>query len=146
QYYSNRLAKYRVPDRVQVSYVEFDYSNFLAQAKQELANLVTNLDMQVAQAYQQDPTNFLREMKATSLDDARTKVHDLRLKELQAQAARKKAGEFANPLYDMEPLKEENFEKVAKAQGLTVHVTAPFDRENGPKELEVAQEFTTRAF
>jgi hypothetical protein len=146
QYYSNRLAKYRVPDHVQVSYVEFDYSNFLAQATQELANLVTNLDLQVAQAYQQDPTNFLREMKATSLADARTKVHDLRLKELQAQAARKKAGEFANPLYDMEPLKEENFEKVAKAQGLAVHVTAPFDRENGPKDLDVAQDFTTRAF
>jgi hypothetical protein len=146
QYYSNRLAKYRLPDRVQVSYVQFDYSNFLAQAKQELGGLVTNLDLQVEQAYQQGGTNFLREMKATSLEDARAKVHDLKLKELQTQAARKKAGAFANPLYDMEPLRAENFDKLAKEQGLAVQVTAPFDQENGPKELEVGQEFTTRAF
>ena len=85
-------------------------------------------------------------MKATSLEDARTKIHDLKLKEIQAQEARRKAGEFANPLFDMEPVRAENFDKVAKEQGLTVHVTAPFDRENGPKELEVGQDFTTRAF
>jgi hypothetical protein len=145
QYYSNRLAKYRLPERVQVSYVEFDYSNFLAEAKQEMARM-TNLDMQVDEAYRQGGTNFLREMKAVSIEDARAKVHDLKLKEIQAQGARKKAAEFANPLFDMEPVRVENFEKVAKDQGLVVHVTAPFDRENGPKDLEVGQDFTTRAF
>jgi hypothetical protein len=145
QYYSNRLAKYRLPERVQVSYVEFDYSNFLAEAKQEMARM-TNLDIQVDEAYRQGGTNFLREMKAVSLEDARAKVHDLKLKEIQAQGARKKAAEFANPLFDMEPVRVENFEKVAKDQGLAVHVTAPFDRENAPKDLEVGQDFTTRAF
>jgi hypothetical protein len=145
QFYTNQLARYRLPDRVQVSYVQFDYSNFLAEAKQELAGM-TNLDEKIDEAYRQRGTNFLREVKAFSLEDARAKVREAKLKEFQAQSARKKAGEFAGPLIDMEPVRAENFEKVAKAQGLTVHVSAPFDRENGPKELEVGQDFTTRAF
>ena len=37
QFYTNRLASYRIPDRVQVSYVQFEFTNFLDQAKQELA-------------------------------------------------------------------------------------------------------------
>jgi hypothetical protein len=145
QFYSNQLARYRLPDRVQVSYVQFDYSNFLAQARQDLARM-TNLDDKIDTAYRQGGTNFLREVKATSLEDARAKLHELTLKESEASSARKKAAEFANPLFDMDPVRVENFEKVAKAQGLPVRVTAPFDRENGPKELEVGQDFTTRAF
>ena len=145
QFYSNQLARYRLPDRIQVSYVQFDYSNFLAAAKQELARL-TNLDMQIDEAYRQGGTNFLREVKAASLEDAHAKLRDARLKEFQAQGARKKAAEFANPLFDMDPVRVENFEKVAKEQDLKVYVSSPFDRENGPKELEVGQDFVTRAF
>jgi peptidyl-prolyl cis-trans isomerase D len=145
QFYSNRLASYRLPDRVQVSYVQFEFSNFVAEAKLELSRM-TNLDLQIDEAYRKDGTNFLRELKVASLEQARAKVHDLRLKELEAVNARKKAIEFANPLFDMEPVRVENFEKVAKEQGLTVHVSAPFDRENGPKELEAGADFAQRAF
>jgi peptidyl-prolyl cis-trans isomerase D len=145
QFYSNRLSTYRLPERLQVSYVQFDFTNFQAEAKQELAKM-TNLDLQIDEAYRQGTTNFLREVKAASLEEAKTKIRDLRLKEFEAQAARRKAGEFANPLFDMEPIRVGNFDDVAKKQGLTVHVTLPFDRENGPKELEVGQDFAQRAF
>ncbi|TAK91924.1 MAG: hypothetical protein EPO07_19510, partial [Verrucomicrobia bacterium] len=37
QFYTNQLANYRIPERVQVSYVKFGLSNYLAQAEQELA-------------------------------------------------------------------------------------------------------------
>jgi len=144
-FYTNRLASYRVPDRVQVSYVQFEYTNFLDQAKQELAT-VTNLDLKIDEAYRQGGTNFLRELNVASLEEARTKLRDLRLKELQAQFARKKAAEFANPLFDMEPIRVENFERVAKEQKLAVRVTAPFDRESGPQEFDVGADFATRAF
>ncbi len=144
-FYTNRLAAYRVPERVQVSYVQFEFTNFLDQAKQELARM-TNLDLQIDEAYRQGGSNFLRELNVASLEAARTKLRDLRLKELQAQLARKKGGEFAGPVFDMEPVRVENFEKAAKEQKLTVSVTAPFDREAGPSELEVGSDFVTRAF
>ena len=62
QFYTNRLAVYRIPDRVQVSYVRFDLTNFLAEANQELARM-TNLDLQIEEAYRQGGTNFLREVE-----------------------------------------------------------------------------------
>jgi len=145
QFYTNQLSNYRIPDRVQVSYVQFDFTNFLAQAKEDLARM-TNLDLQIDEAYHQGGTNFLRELRVASLEEARAKVKDGRLKEFEAQYARKKAGEFATPLIDMEPARVENFDKLAKEQGLTVQVTAPFDRENGPILLDVGQDFAQRAF
>ena len=46
QFYTNYLAEYRLPDRVQVSYVAFEVTNFLAAGQgQELAK--TNLNEQV---------------------------------------------------------------------------------------------------
>jgi hypothetical protein len=145
QFYSNRLAAYRIPDRVQVSYVSFDYTNYLAEATLELARM-TNLDQQIDEAYRQGGTNFLREAKAQSLEDAKVKVRDAERRKIEAQNARRKATEFATPLFDIDPMRAENLEKMAKEKGLTVKVTAPFDRENGPKELEVAADFATKAF
>jgi hypothetical protein len=145
QFYSNRLAVYRLPDRVQVSYVRYDLTNFLSEANQELAAM-TNLDLQIDERYRQGGTNFLRELKATSLEDARVKAHDAYRKEIEMHLARKKANEFATPLFDMEPLRAENLDKLAKEKGLAVRITAPFDRENGPKDLEVGPDFATKAF
>ena len=145
EFYTNRLASYRLPDRVQVSYVQFDFTNYLAEATRELARM-TNLDSQIDEAYRQGGTNFLRELKVATVEQAHTKVRELRLKELQAQSARKQAIEFANPLVDMDPIRVASFLKAAKDKGLVVGVTAPFDREKGPRELEVGQDFVQRAF
>jgi hypothetical protein len=145
QFYSNRLAVYRLPDRVQVSYVRFDLTNFAAEASQELARM-TNLDLQIEQLYQQGGTNFLREVKAQSLAEAKVKVRDNEHKRLEMQGARKKATEFATPLFDMDPMRAESLDKLAKEKALTVRITEPFDRENGPKDLEVGPDFATKAF
>ena len=145
QFYTNRQASYRIPDRVQVRYVKFELTNFLVEATQELAKM-TNLDLQIDEAYKQDRTNFLREVKAQSLEEAKLKVRDARLKELEMQGARKKAVEFATPLFDMDPMRADNLDKLAKEKGLTVAVSSPFDQRDGPMELGVGPDFAQKAF
>ena len=82
QFYTNRQALYRIPERVQVSYVKFDLTNFQAEANQALARM-TNLDTQIEEAYKQGTTNFLREVKAQSLEEAKVKLREARRKEIE---------------------------------------------------------------
>jgi len=145
QFYTNRQAAYRIPERVQVSYVSFDLTNYLAEANQALARM-TNLDQKIEEAYGVGGTNFLNEVKARSLQEAKVKVREARRKEFEMQAARKQATEFATPLFDMEPARADNLDKLAKEKGLVARVTAPFDLQDGPKELEVGADFAQKAF
>ena len=145
QFYTNRLASYRIPDQVQVSYVRFDLTNFLAEATKDLAKM-TNMDLQIDENYKQGGTNFLHEWKAQSLAEARKNIHEDTLKKLEMQAARKKALEFAKPLFDLDPVRADNLDKLAKEKGLTVRITEPFDQRDGPTDLAVAQDFAAKAF
>ncbi len=145
QFYSNRLAAYRIPDRVQVSYVRFDLTNYLPEANQELARM-TNLDQPIDEAYRRGGTNFLREAKAQSLEEAKVKLRDGERKRFEAQMARKKAADFATPLFDADPMRAGDLDKLAKAKGLAVKITAPFDRDEGPRDLAVARDFAQKAF
>ena len=145
QFYTNRQAGYRIPDRVQVSYVRFDLTNFLAEATQDLAKM-TNLDIQIDEMYKQGGTNFLREWKAQTPEEARRNIRVDTLRKLQMQGARKKALEFATPLFDMDPVRTDNLDKLAKEKGLTVQITEPFDQRDGPSELAVGQDFAAKAF
>src|SRR5208282_1485362 len=86
QFYTNRQAAYRIPERVQVSYVSFDLTNYLAEANQALARM-TNLDQKIEEAYGVGGTNFLNEVKARSLQEAKVKVREARRKEFEMQAA-----------------------------------------------------------
>jgi hypothetical protein len=104
------------------------------------------MDLQIDEGYKQGGTNFLHEWKAQSLQEARKKIHEDALKKLEMQAARKKALEFATPLFDMEPVRADNLDKLAKEKGLTVQVAEPFDQRDGPTELAVGQDFATKAF
>ena len=145
QFYTNRQAGYRIPDRVQVSYVRFDLTNFLAEATQDLAKM-TNLDFQIDEMYKQGGTNFLREWKAQTPEEARRNIRVDTLRKLQMQGARKKALEFATPLFDVDPVRMDNLDKLAKEKGLTVQITEPFDQRDGPSELAVGQDFAAKAF
>ena len=145
QFYTNRQAGYRIPDRVQVSYVRFDLTNFLAEATQDLAKM-TNLDLQIDEMYKQGGTNFLREWKAQTPEEARRNIRVDTLRKLQMQGARKKALEFATPLFDVDPVRMDNLDKLAKEKGLTVQITEPFDQRDGPSELAVGQDFAAKAF
>lgn len=145
QYYANDTNKYRLPERIQVSYVKFDLTNFAAEATNELAKM-TNLDQEIDTAYRQHGTNLLNELKVKTVEEAKVKYRETRLKMFEAQSAHKKAAEFATRLFDMTPAVAENLAALARSNGLPVALSAPFDREDGPKDLEVDDEFTKAAF
>jgi len=142
QFYSNRLAYYRIPDRVQVSYVKFDVSNYLAQAEAEL--MKTNFNEMVDATLQRIGTNYTRLAKTP--EAAKAKIREQMIRDLALPKARRAAADFASPLFDMTPVSAENLAKLAKTDGFAVATTAPFDRENGPQELEVGADFAQRAF
>lgn len=143
QFFTNQMARYRLPDRVQVKYVEFAASNFLAEAKKQLAEL-TNLNERVEAKYRELGTNYFSDAK--SPEEAKEKIRELMLKSQALAGAHKAAGEFAQQLFDIDPMRPENLEKLATASNLTVHTSAPFDRDFGPKDLAVRADFTKRAF
>jgi peptidyl-prolyl cis-trans isomerase D len=144
QYYSNNLANYKIPERVQVNYVKYPLTNYAAGAQTEMAKL-TNMDEQVEMAYQRDPTNVLRDLKAQNLADAKTKYRDATFKNIEAKAAAVEAKDFASKLFDQSSMKAESFGSIAKAKGLTVQTTTPFD-EDGPKDMNVGASFARAAF
>jgi hypothetical protein len=140
QFYTNYLAEYRLPDRVQVSYVAFSVSNFLAAAEQKL----TNLNEQVEDIYRQYGTNAVPEAKTAG--EAKAKIRDFLLRQQALVDARHQADDFASTVFNLEPVRPENLATVAKQNGLAVHVTAPFSKEYGPKEFTAPAEFTREAF
>jgi peptidyl-prolyl cis-trans isomerase D len=142
QFYTNYLAEYRLPDRVQVSYVEFNISNYLAQAKAELAK--TNFDEQVDAIYNQYGAQAFPDEKTP--EAAKAKIREILIRRNALTVARAKADEFANTVFAIDPAKPENLATVAKQKGLAVHVTAPFDKQYGPAEFTAPEDFTKIAF
>jgi parvulin-like peptidyl-prolyl isomerase len=141
QFYSNRVANYRIPDRVQVAYVHYNVTNFLPQAE---ADLKTNLNELVDANYERLGTNYFSDAKTPA--EAKAKIRQQLIETRALATARKRALDLANGLEDMLPRTEESFRTVARSNGLPVQITAPFDREDGPKELEVGPDFAKAAF
>ena len=60
--------------------------------------------------------------------------------------ASKQALQFANVLFDVKPFAPDNLQKLAVSNGLTAAVSAPFSRDDDPKDLEVGPDFSKAAF
>jgi hypothetical protein len=142
QFYTNYLAEYRLPDRVQVSYVAFELTNFLAEAEQKLAK--TNLNEQIEAVYRQYGASAFPDAKTPA--DAKAKIRSAMIHQQALSAARQQANEFANAVFNQEPARPENLAAVAKQKGLPVHITAPFAGKFGPEEFAAPQGFTKAAF
>ena len=121
QFYTNYLAAYRLPDRVQVSYVAFSVTNFMAGAEKKLSQ--TNLDAQVEADYRQYGTNAFPDAKTP--EESRAKIRDFLIRQQALADARQQADEFANEVFNLDPVRPENLAAAAKPKGLTVHLTAP---------------------
>ena len=144
QAYSNNLAAYVIPPRVQVSYVRFNVSNYLAQAKLDLK---TNLNELIETNYQRLGTNLAARFPDVKTPEAaKAKIRQLVLEHQAIQYARSNAIPFANQLLDMTPVRPSNLQDLAKSNGLTVAVSAPFDRQEGPQDLKVGSDFIKAAF
>ncbi len=140
RFYTNYLASYRLPDRVQVSYVAFAASNFMTGALQKL----TNLNEQVETIYRRYGTNAVPEAKTP--EEAMAKIRDLVIEQQSLADARQQADDFANAVFNIDPPQPGNLATVARQKGLAVHLTAPFSQEYGPEELAVPETFTKAAF
>jgi hypothetical protein len=143
QFYTNQMARYRLPDRVQVSFVKFAISNYLAEATKQFDD-ITNLNEVLEAKLQQLGTNYFLEAKTP--EEKKEKLREMLFKNQMLFNARKKANEFATVLFAVEPVRPENLEPLAKKSDLTVGVSEPFDQADGPKELKVAGDFVKAAF
>ena len=141
QFYTNYLAEYRLPDRVLVSYVAFELTNYLAQAKAEWAR--TNFDTVVEDYFRQVGANY---ENSKSPAEAKDKIREELIRARAGSDARKDANEFAGAVFSQEPARPENLAAVAKQKGLSVHVTAPFAGKFGPEEFAAPPGFTKAAF
>jgi hypothetical protein len=142
QFWTNQMSRYRLPERVQVSYVAFDVSNLLARAEAELVK--TNFNELIEATFQQVGTNYYREAKTP--DEVRAKIREDLIHRDALFLARKQANEFAGAADALTNKAVADFERLAGERKLAVKVTEPFDREDGPKEFVVGADFLKEAF
>lgn len=148
EFYTNRMASYRLPARLQVNYVAFEAINFLAEAGKQIAQ-ETNLTARLEQLYQTRGTNSFTDAagKVLSKEAALEKIKEEARHELALREARKKANEFASELFDLKPATPDQLGKHAAKKGLTIKETAPFSQFDGPKELnDLTSGFARTAF
>ena len=140
-FYSNRVAQYSIPNRVQVDYVKFEMTNYLPEARAQL----TNLDAMVETEYQKMGTNADLLGKTTELQ--KTKIRGEILDDGALRLAHKAANQYATAQLDpVEHKTLEVFAAMAKTNGLKARTTEPFDEEHGPKDLVVPDTFAKTAF
>ncbi len=142
QFYTNQLANYRLPDRVQVNYVEFPVSNYLAQAESDLVK--SNLTELVEANYERLGTNYYTDAKTPDEAKAKIRVELIHLHALSL--ARKAANGFATTLFNQPSPTLESMAELAHSRGLPLKLTEPFDRETGPKESGLPLSLATSAF
>ena len=145
QFYTNYLAAYRLPDRVQVSYVEFNVTNFLAQSKAEWAK--TNFDAEVDAVYLQNGAQIAQMFPdAKTPAEAKAKVRESMIRQRALADARVQANDFASAVFNLTPASAQNLATVAKQKGLAVQMTAPFSADAGPQEFTAPEGFAKTAF
>lgn len=163
EYYSNNIARYRLPERRQVSYVEFKATNFWAAAGADMVRMTNQAAIaDVVQKYGLHPslanlpnlaalvdseykrkTNFYTGMtEEKAKDSIKSDIQHM----FALMAARKLANTFADPLLSEENVKVTAFADHARSNNLAVHVSPPFDINEGPAELDKSENFSKLAF
>ncbi|HXB57976.1 MAG TPA: SurA N-terminal domain-containing protein [Candidatus Acidoferrales bacterium] len=145
QFYTNYMAEYRLPDRVQVSYVLFSVSNYLGQAEKEL----TNLDTQVAGIYTQYGMQATPDAKTP--EEAKTQIRKVLIRQQALADAGKKADDFAQVVFNISGTANkapspDDLARAAGQKGLDVQMTEPFSAQYGPQEFTASEAFIKTAF
>jgi hypothetical protein len=127
-------------------------TNFLADADKEIGK-ITNLSQRLEAAYLARGTNVFKDEsgKPLSMEAAKAKIKEDERKQLALFTAKKKAAEFLTELYqghdENNPFKPDDLQKLAKAKGLEVKTTPPFDqRGEGITQTNVPPLFIRTAF
>jgi hypothetical protein len=142
-FYSNQVARYRLPERIQISYVEFKLTNYWAEAETEMAKL-TNLTAVLEGEYtRRGGTNHYPDLTPEA---AKAEIKGELHQQLALRAASQAANRFADPILSAKTIKAEMLAAEAAKAGLKVLVSAPFDRENPPEGLNANEQFVRMAF
>ncbi|MGA2243351.1 MAG: SurA N-terminal domain-containing protein [Verrucomicrobiota bacterium] len=141
-FYTNHMAEYRVPDRVQLNYVEYDLTNYLAAAEQKLGK--TNVAAQADAYFAQHGLESVPGVKTP--EEAKAKIRDMILREEAAKAALEQARQFAKTLFAIDSADANTLLLLAKTNGLTARTTTPFSEVDGPEEFPAPTELTKTAF
>ncbi len=139
-YFTKHQADYRLPDRIQVNYIQFEGSNYFAQADKVLG---TNLEDRADQYYHQQGAEAFHDAdgKTLAADEAMARIkNQMRMGQALIEAKKEANSVLADLLEghdDEHPYSAGDLAAVAKTRNLTVKTTAPFDEKTGSKELEV---------
>jgi hypothetical protein len=147
KFYSNGLAMYRVPERIQASYVEFNPTNFFAEVDAEFAKL-TNFNALIDEAYIKGGGK--ERFKGTNgvpltEKEAKEKIREEERLRTGYVMARRKAADFGNKLIDQKQQTISTFEKLAAAEGYPVKVTPPFSATQGLEDTNFPSAFREKA-
>jgi hypothetical protein len=142
QFYTNNMAAYREPDRVQINYVVFGESNWLAQSKAEWAK--TNFEDTVEALYEKYGTTEFAGEKTPEATKA--KIGDFLVKRRALADAENQANDFVAQLYAMTPVNPGNLAALAKQKNLPVFTSAPFSETTGPEDFDAPEGLAKKAF
>lgn len=151
EFYTNNMAEYRLPERIQVNFVKWEATNFLAEADMEMGK-ITNLAQHIDAAYLRAGTNIFRDDAGNplSMEAAKAKIKEDERKRLTIVAAQKKANEFLVALFEghdeKNPLTPGDLAKFAKEKNLVVQTTKPFDMATGATAMKTSPLFVQTAF
>jgi len=146
-YFTNRMASYRIPERVVVNYVYFAFTNYNDEAATVL-NAETNLAARIDKEYDTRGTNAFRnaEGEILSAADAKKKIREEFIDEKAAELGKEAAVAYANEVFSIADVKTQNLLTIAKKHGYEVKETKPFTEIDGPKDMDVPGNFASTAF
>lgn len=149
-FYTNRMSIYRVPERVAVSYVKFDATNFLAEADAQIAK-ITNYAQVVDMEYQKRGVESFKDPagKVMEAEAAKAQIRSEHRMETALVAARRKAGSFVEEIqnaFEADRTKTNLLDTLALSRGMIVGATVPFTLRDGPREMRTLTRFSEMAF
>lgn len=146
QYYTNRMASYRVPEKVQLHYIEFPATNYFDAgqalfAQREKLSVAEFADKVYGD---NDPDLYVDENGNTlSEEAAKEKIITGIQKEYSLRAARSAAAEFVNTYFAAQKFSERDYLDAAEAKALTPKLSEPFSQSEGkPEGLDFPASFT----
>jgi hypothetical protein len=165
EFYSNQIVHYRVPDRVQVSYVEFKATNYWAEAGADMAKMTNQAGMaELSRKYglpaniaslsglndlvegmynQRGGTNYYTD---TTPEKAKEGIREELRHQFAMMSARNQAAKFADPILSQKVIKAEALNTEASKEGRGVKVSAPFAKTEAPAELGGSENLAKAAF
>jgi len=141
QFYSNRVAAYRSPERLQVSYVRLATSNYVAEAEQSLS-ADSGFEVLVEAGYLQRSNLFM----GIEIEAAKQQVRQEFIDQEAFKIAQRKAYDFVNTYYDLEPKTTAVLNEAAQKIGLSAQQAPPFGRSETPQGVGAGPEFVSAAW